>query len=179
MDPIAMTVNPYELGFVPRSDWWPPRLITLGRLRELYFTRRSGDGRKFLFKLYHALLITNEHASAYSYVGAKWINGKVMKINAQSFGHLLGIAASQPGFFHSQGYFPKNGFVQVQKESDVATSLPGDIADVDDLNVRLFTDEHGRFVKDIPLTEALKSNITQGKAPSRPDDDLLCFVRAI
>jgi hypothetical protein len=151
-DPNAPIIRPlifdsnarHELGFVPRSEW-PPQIFGLWDLRQMYFTRRNGPGRRFDFKLYNALCITKVFPSAYYFIGAIWITPTVMKIHSQVFAQLLGIHAVQGGLFHKQGNFSRHGFQQVLKQT-VGVTI--DAADVDDYLVRLFTDQHNRFSRD-------------------------------
>lgn len=146
-DPNAPIIRPHELGFVPKSEW-PPQVLTLWDLRQMYFTRRNGVGRRFDFKLYNALCITKMFPTAYSYIGAIWIGSNVMKIHSQTFAQLLGIHAVQGGLFHKQGNFSRHGFHQVMRQSPTAISLGIDLRDVDDYSVRLFTDQYNRFSRD-------------------------------
>lgn len=146
-DPNAHVIRPHELGFVPKSEW-PPQVFTLWDLRQMYFTRRNGAGRRFDFKLYNALCITKAFPTAYALIGAAWIGPTVMKIQSQIFANLLGIHAVQGGLFHKQGNFSRHGFQQVMRNSPVALGLNVDLRDVDDYSVRLFTDQHNRFSRD-------------------------------
>lgn len=130
------------LGFVPQSEW-PPQTMSLSDLRRMYFTRRNGAARQFDYKLYNALCITNKFPEAYEHVGAIWVSPTVMKINSQAFAKLLGIHAVQGGLFHKQGNFPRHGFQNIPG----ATHQIPECADVDDYNVRLFTDRMHRFTK--------------------------------
>ena len=146
-DPNAHVIRPHELGFVPKSEW-PPQVFTLWDLRQMYFTRRNGAGRRFDFKLYNALCITKAFPTAYALIGAAWIGPTVMKIHSQVFANLLGIHAVQGGLFHKQGNFSRHGFQQVMRTSPAALALHVDLRDVDDYSVRLFTDQHNRFSRD-------------------------------
>lgn len=137
----------HEIGFVPKSEW-PPQLCTLWDLRQMYFTRRNGISRRFDFKLYNALCITKAFPNAYPYVGIMWIGQNIMKVHSQTFAHLLGIHAVQGGLFHKQGNFSRHGFIQVHKQSPESLALNIDMRDVDDYNVRLFTDQENRFSRD-------------------------------
>lgn len=109
----------------------------------MYFTRRNGAARQFDFKLYNALCITSKYPEAYEHVGAIWITQTVMKINSQAFANLLGIHAVQGGLFHKQGNFSRHGFQNIPGSSHC---IP-ECEDVDDYNVRLFTDRLNRFVR--------------------------------
>lgn len=137
----------HELGFVPHPEW-PPQTLSLWELRQMYFTRRNGAARQFSFKLYNALCITKKFPAAYQYVGAIWITPTIMKINSQSFAHLLGIHAIQGGLFHKQGNFSRHGFKHIFKQHYVNLSGNPDCTDVDDYNVRLYTDESNNFRQD-------------------------------
>ena len=117
--------------------------MSLWELRQMYFTRRNGAARQFDFKLYNALCITNRYPEAYDHVGAIWVTPTVMKIKAPAFAHLLGIHAVQGGLFHKQGNFSRHGF---QNIPGAVHRIP-ECADVDDYNVRLFTDRLNRFVR--------------------------------
>lgn len=77
-----------------------------------------------------------------------WIGPTLMKINSQTFAALLGIHAIQGGLFHKQGNFSRHGFQQIQKSSPHAMQLNLDLRDVDDYNIRLFTDQFNRFSRD-------------------------------
>lgn len=123
-------------------------MFTLWDLRQMYFTRRNGPGRRFDFKLYNALCITKVFPAAYYFVGAIWITQTVMKIHSQAFAQLLGIHAVQGGLFHKQGNFSRHGFQQVTKQSQVEQGINLDLNDVDDYLVRLYSDQHNRFSRD-------------------------------
>ena len=144
---FKQTNSRHELGFVPKNEW-PPQICTLRDLQQMYFTRRNGISRRFDFKLYNALCITKAFPDAYPYVGAIWIGQNIMKVHSQRFAELLGIHAVQGGLFHKQGNFSRHGFVQVHKQSTEALALNMNLWDVDDYNVRLFTDQQNRFSRD-------------------------------
>jgi hypothetical protein len=163
--PIILTNSRHELGFVPRSEW-PPQVFALWDLRQMYFTRRNGPGRRFDFKLYNALCITKMFPSAYYFIGAIWLSQMVMKIHSHTFAHLLGIHAVQGGLFHKQGNFSRHGFQQVPKASHAAARINVDLCDVDDYSVRLFTDQSNRFSRD---SEFIITDVVSGSGPDEPE----------
>jgi hypothetical protein len=112
----------------------------------VYFTRRNGVSRQFVFKLHNALRITMKFPEAYDFVRAIWVSPSVMKINAQVFAALLGIQTVQGAIFHKQGNFLRCGFTHILRNTapDFATSHNYD--DVDD--VRLHTDRSRKFLRD-------------------------------
>jgi hypothetical protein len=122
--------------------------MSLWELRQMYFTRRSGVGRQFDFKLFNALCITAKYPSAYEFVGAVWISPNVMKIHAQPFANLLGIHTVQGGLFHKQGNFSRYGFSHIFRHVAPDFALSPDCDDVDDYNVRLYTDKSNRFFRE-------------------------------
>ncbi|OHT06831.1 hypothetical protein TRFO_25078 [Tritrichomonas foetus] len=143
--PFSLT-HRHELGFVPQSEW-PPQNMSLNELKGLYFTRRNGAARQFDFKLYNALCITSKFPEAYNYVGAIWVTQNVMKIHSQIFANLLGIHSIQGGLFHKQGNFSRHGFIHVYKQSTMNLQKSPLCDDVDDYNVRLYTDRRNRFCR--------------------------------
>ena len=125
--------------------------MSLNDLRDMYFTRRNGAARQFDFKLYNALCITMKHPDAYKFVGAIWVTQTVMKINSQIFANLLGIHSIQGGLFHKQGNFSRHGFMHVYKQSTMNLQKNPLCDDVDDYNVRLFTDRMNRFSRGLMI----------------------------
>lgn len=113
----------------------------------MYFTRRNGVARQFEFKLYNALCITSSVPEAYEFVGAVWVSDTVMKINAHAFANLLGIHTVQGGLFHKQGNFSRHGLQHVLRASSLELSKLAECAEVDDYNIRLYTDKLNRFVR--------------------------------
>jgi hypothetical protein len=163
---LAFANPSHEFGFVPKAEW-PPQVFTLWDLRQMYFTRRNGPGRRFDFKLYNALCITKVFPSAYYFIGAIWVSATVMKIHSQTFAQLLGIHAVQGGLFHKQGNFSRHGFQQVMKRAEAAAAMTLDLADVDDYLVRLFTDQHNRFSRDseFVITDAMAAVREEEESP--------------
>lgn len=134
------------MNFVPKVEW-SDQLFTLNDLRNLYFSKRNGPARRFDFKLYNALLITEKFPSAYYYIGAIWVMPNVFKIHSRIFGSLLGIHAIQGGLFHQQGNFVRHGFIQISKNSNSVLSTSPECIDVDDYDIRLFSDSEERLKK--------------------------------
>jgi hypothetical protein len=116
--------------------------MSLWELRQMYFTRRSGVGRQFDFKLYNALCITSK------FPDAVWISPNVTKIHAQPFAKMLGIHTVQGGLFHKQGNFSRYGFSHIFKHVTPEFALSPSCEDVDDYNVRLYTDKSNRFFRE-------------------------------
>jgi hypothetical protein len=117
----------------------------------MYFTRRNGVARQFEYKLYNALCITLAFPEAYEFVGAIWISDTVMKINSQVFANLLGIHTVQGGLFHKQGNFSRHEFLPVFKIGSPDLAELPECAEVDDYNIRLYTDTLNRFVRGVEL----------------------------
>jgi hypothetical protein len=149
-DPNDHILRPVDLGFLPKSEWMPDQL-SLWDLRQMYFTRRNGIARQFEYKLYNALLITSAFPESYEFVGAIWVNERVMKIHAAAFANLLGIHAVQGGLFHKQGNFSRHAFHHVFKISSPELAKMPECAEVDDYQIRLYTDQLGRFVRGVEL----------------------------
>jgi hypothetical protein len=70
-----------------------------------------------------------------------------MKIQAHVFANLLGIHTVQGGLFHKQGNFSRHGFLHIFKISSPELAKMPECAEVDDYQVRLYTDRLGRFVR--------------------------------
>jgi hypothetical protein len=149
-DPDDSMIRPCDLGFLPRQEWTAHQ-ISLWDLKQMYFTRRNGIARQFEYKLYNALCITLAFPESYEFVGAIWISDTVMKINAHSFANLLGIQTVQGGLFHKQGNFSRHGFHHIFKSGSPDLAKLPECAEVDDYNIRLYTDELNRFVRGTEL----------------------------
>jgi hypothetical protein len=149
-DPNEALLRPVDLGFLPKSEWMPAQL-SLWDLRQMYFTRRNGLARQFEFKLYNALAITSAFPESYELVGAVWVTDRVMKINARAFAGLLGIHTVQGGLFHKQGNFSRHALDHVFKMTAPEIGKLPECAEVDDYQVRLYTDRLGRFVRGTQL----------------------------
>jgi hypothetical protein len=145
-DPADAVLRPLDLGFLPRADWTSAHL-SLWDLRQMYFTRRNGLARQFEYKLHNALCITAAFPAAYEFVGAVWVCDRLMKISAAAFANLLGIHTVQGGLFHKQGNFSRHGFEHVFKVSSAELAKMPECAEVDDYQVRLYTDRMNRFVR--------------------------------
>jgi hypothetical protein len=126
-------------------------MMSLSELRLMYFTRRNGFSRQFEFKLHNALRVTMKYPKAYEYVGAIWISPSVTKVNACAFANLLGIQTVQGALFHKQGNFSRHGFTHLLRQSSPEFASSPDCDDVDDYNVRLYTDRSQRFLRDRTL----------------------------
>jgi len=144
---ILLLTHRHELGFIPETEW-SSQSQSLSELQQNFFIRRNGNGQRFPYKLYHALLITKTYPAAYWFTGVCWITPTVFKVNSLKFAALLGIRAIQGGLFHKQGNFSRHLFVQVMKNSSPEIETHPDCNDVDDCNIRLFTDPHHRFGRD-------------------------------
>jgi hypothetical protein len=145
-DPNDAVLRPVDLGFLPKSEWVPDQLSLLD-LRQMYFTRRNGIARQFEYKLYNALSITAAFPDSYEFVGAIWVSDRVMKIHAAAFANLLGIHTVQGGLFHKQGNFSRHGFDHIFKTSCLELAKMPECKEVDDYQVRLYTDRLNRFVR--------------------------------
>jgi hypothetical protein len=145
-DPSDSILRPIDLGFLPKSEWTASQ-FSLWDLRKMYFTRRNGIARQFEFKLYNALCITTAFPAAYEFVGAVWVCDRVMKIQASAFANLLGIHTVQGGLFHKQGNFSRHGFDHIFKSSSMELAKMPECEEVDDYQVRLYTDRLNRFVR--------------------------------
>jgi hypothetical protein len=149
-DPNNAILRPVDLGFLPKTEWMPDQL-SLWDLRQMYFTRRNGVARQFEYKLYNALLITSAFPEAYEFVGAVWVNDQIMKIHARSFASLLGIHTVQGGLFHKQGNFSRHGFHHLFKMGSAELTKMPECAEVDDYQIRLYTDGLGRFIRGVEM----------------------------
>jgi hypothetical protein len=115
----------------------------------MYFTRRNGLSRQFVFKLHNALRITMKFPQAYEFVGAIWVSPAVIKVNAPAFAALLGVKTVQGALFHKQGSFSRHGFTPVLRHGSADLTTASDCDDVDDYNVRLYTDRSRKFLRDV------------------------------
>jgi hypothetical protein len=149
-DPNKSMLRPVDLEFLPKSEWTPSQL-SLWDLRQMYFTRRNGLARRFEYKLYNALAITNAFPEAYEFVGAIWVTDRIMKIHARAFAGLLGIHTVQGGLFHKQGNFSRHGLDHLFKITVPEIGKMAECAEVDDYQIRLYTDAQGRFVRGMEL----------------------------
>jgi hypothetical protein len=71
-----------------------------------------------------------------------------MKIHAAAFANLLGIQTVQGGFFHKLGNFSRYGFAHIFKHSSPDLADGPACEDVNDYNVRLYTDKSRKFLRD-------------------------------
>jgi hypothetical protein len=134
----------------------------------MYFTRRNGLSRQFLFKLHNALRITLKFPQAYVFVGAIWVSPAVIKINAQAFAAFLGVKTVQGALFHKQGNFSRHGFTPVLRHGSADVITAADCEDVDDYNVRLYTDMSRKFLRDVEF----RPNLATSARNSSPQDGL-------
>jgi hypothetical protein len=138
-DPGDAILRLVDLGFLPKAEWTPDQ-VSLRDLRQMYFTRRNGIARQFEYKLDNALAIASAFPAAYEFVGATWVSDRLMKINAHGFAGLLGIRTVQGGLFHKQGNFSRHGLHHVFKMGGAELAKMPECAEVDDYQVRLYTD---------------------------------------
>lgn len=147
-------INPRELKFIPHSEW-SNQIYSLSDLHQIFFRKRNGLGRMFPIKLYNALLITKKYPESFKYIGVKWVGKDLILVNSKTFAALLGIRSVQGGLFHKQGNFSRHNFLQVMRTSIKDSALISLCREVDDFNVRLYTDMHNRFNRDKPFEFAI------------------------
>jgi hypothetical protein len=142
-DPYV-TFDARELGFVPTGHWAVGR-FTFGELVRDFFQRKSSGNTRFLHKLYNALKISGSDPFYSEFVGAEWVNDRVLKIDKKTFARLLGIKAIDGSLFHRQGNFPSHGFIEIGPTNGRGLVDPNDLASVDHDDVRLLVHEPGKF----------------------------------
>jgi hypothetical protein len=140
------TLNPVELGFIPTESWKDER-VTFGTVVKNFFNRKTGGMCRFTHKLFNALRIVQGGAVSSQFVGVKWVNDAIIKVDKIAFARLLGIKVVEGSLFHRQGNFPSHGFIELLP-TDARLVLPDEeLKDVDFDRVRLVTHTAGEFVR--------------------------------
>lgn len=107
-------------------------------LREAYFSRRNGIGRRFDVKLRNALRITSKFPELYPLVGVMRLSDSIFKVDGRVFGRLLGINAINGGLFHRQGNFTRHGYARIFLNDYPELKASPITGDVDDIDVLLY-----------------------------------------
>jgi hypothetical protein len=120
---MSFSVHPRRLGLIPR-DAWPDHAIPLGVLIASFFQKRNSKHCKFPYKLYNALLITDQCPHLYRHLGIRWLTDEVLVVEKFVFARLLGLRSVDGGLFHQQGNFPSHGFTELsfQEAQEVAAA---------------------------------------------------------
>ena len=121
--------------------------VLFGEIVINFFQKKNNSNCRFPHKLYNGLQIVEKRPELYSFIGVKWLNNCVFKVDKYIFGRLLGISSFDGGLFHSQGNFPSQGFREVVSEAELA-SLGVDLTGIDFERVRVITHTNG-FAKDV------------------------------
>ncbi|KAH0788993.1 hypothetical protein GPJ56_007069 [Histomonas meleagridis] len=137
----SIIISPTEMGFVP-SGFWNSNTETFGNLVNNYFHKKNNSNCRFPHKLYNALTLVDKKPELWPFVGVKWINDTVFKVDKYIFGRLLGITAVDGGLFHSQGNFPSHGFQEISSKT-VGDWKDIQHNDIDFDRVRLMTHKAG------------------------------------
>lgn len=148
--PTGIVVQPQNVGLIPASEW-TIRPVTLEMMRNSYFTKRNGAARSFDVKLYNALRITKDNPNAYKYIGVMWIDDSHFKINEKVYENFIGVKANHITLFDKQGAISKYGFKQIYKSMNPRFRFNAQCDDVDDNEIRIFTDPMRRFSRDQPF----------------------------
>jgi hypothetical protein len=117
----------------------------LGSLVTEYFRARNSRRIRFEHKLWNALAITTFAPELYSSVGVKWESLTIFKVDKTVFGDLLSMTRPGSAFFSQRGSFRSHGFREVSVKDAMADCPYGNYSDVDEVDVRLYRHEEGRF----------------------------------
>ena len=140
-------LSPKELGLIPSSFWNRCQSISFGDLVRDFFQKKNSINCRFLHKLYNALIISEKHSTLTQIIGVTWINDKILKVDKQTFGRLIGIKSLDNSLFHQQGNFPSHGFLEISS-SEVTNLCPGiDLIGIDFDNIRLVYHSNNLFIK--------------------------------
>jgi hypothetical protein len=143
-DPL-LTVNPFRLGFIPKS-LWPNQEVSFGALVCSFFQRRNTSSGRFAHKLFNALRIASECPDLRRHLGVEWVSSRVLRVDKRVFARLLAIKVVEGALFHRQGDFPSHGFVEVTGEnSEMMAEFSGGF---DQDNVRYFIHGEGLFTRE-------------------------------
>lgn len=145
----SIVINPAEVGLVPSVFWVSPSVL-FGDIVINFFQKKNNSNCRFPHKLFNGLQIVEQRPELYNFIGVKWLNNYVFKVDKYIFGRLLGITSYDGGLFHSQGNFPSHGFREVVGESELA-GLGIDLSGIDFERVRVITHTNG-FAKDVDET---------------------------
>ena len=133
----SLIFNPARLGFIP-PNLWEDRNMTFGECVSEFFQRKNNANSRFSHKLFNALRLSEFNPIFTPFVGVKWINENILRVDKRAFARLLGIKSIDGSLFHQQGNFPSHGFFEIGAGDVSRYCPPGlDLTGVDFENVRL------------------------------------------
>ena len=137
--------NVTDLKLIPvNKDIWVNDEWTFGDLVTDYFRRKNATWCKFYQKLYNALRITDDDPFYFEFLGVQWIDDNIIKVDKKKFGRLLGLK-NPDSLFHQQGYFPSNGFVEINEIKARKKIMLEQLEDVDFKNIVLIIHQYSVF----------------------------------
>ena len=108
----GVKIIPSQYNFYP-SSVWDLREYSFSELRSEHFMMKSNKMVRFQHKLWNALQITQRWPDMYQVVGVLWFTERVVQVNKEIFGRLLGLEKATSALFNIQGSFPTHGFREV------------------------------------------------------------------
>ena len=108
----GVKIIPSRYNFYP-SSVWESREYSFSELCSEHFMMKSNKMVRFQHKLWNALQITRMSPDMYHVVGVLWFSERVVQVNREIFGRLLGLEKATSALFNIQGSFPTHGFREV------------------------------------------------------------------
>ena len=164
-------VYPEAVHLVPVATWKGIACVSFGELVEVHFQRRNNDSSRFIFKLYNALLLTDDNPELFCVIGLKWVSDAVLGLNKRIFAQLIGIspASIDGALLNAQGNFSTHGFVEITKlEHLEKLGVPSEeIAAQRNSNgdYRLLVHAHGIIKRSMPIDQLDNKGIRWQKEP--------------
>ncbi|KAH0788351.1 hypothetical protein GPJ56_007825 [Histomonas meleagridis] len=142
----SITINPYELGFIPKTAWENEQ-VPFGSIVSSFFRKRNSSQTKFTYKLYNALKLSEKMPEFIPHIGIEWATDTIIRVHREAFARLLGVKTIEGSLFHQQGNFPSHGFTELSfRDSDnLSRALNWGPADLS--VVRFVTHSTGKFTK--------------------------------
>ncbi|OHS94430.1 hypothetical protein TRFO_39380 [Tritrichomonas foetus] len=142
---ISLRFNPRRIGFIP-PNMWEDRDMTFGECVQEFFQRKNNANSRFSHKLFNSLKLSEYNPIYTPFVGVKWLNENILRVDKRAFARLLGIKSIDGSLFHQQGNFPSHGFFEIGA-GDVQRYCPPniDLTGVDFENVRLLIHTENLF----------------------------------
>ncbi|OHT12718.1 hypothetical protein TRFO_17332 [Tritrichomonas foetus] len=141
----TLNFNPLRLGLIP-PNLWEDRNMTFGECVSEFFQRKNNANSRFSHKLFNALRLSEFNPIYTPFVGVKWLNENILRVDKRAFARLLGIKSIDGSLFHQQGNFPSHGFFEIGAGDVNRYCPPGlDLTGVDFENVRLLVHTENLF----------------------------------